>query len=97
MCVIGGFTFKRSGFPPLVGVGFGIAGAAMIVLLIAAVTHQSCFTTNLNQAIAKESVKYSTRQPTPCSWRLDSSGIYSSAQDIRTAARNLSVSHMVSS
>ncbi|CAF1240337.1 unnamed protein product [Rotaria sordida] len=70
--ILGGVTRIEShlaGFPILVGIGLGIFGFGMLVLSIGCCVVQLQTTTRLQQAVANESMKYSTRSP-PCSWRL---------------------------
>ncbi|CAF1539294.1 unnamed protein product [Rotaria sordida] len=70
--IVGGVTRRKSrstGFPILVGIGLGIFGFGMLVLTIGFCIVQLRATARLRQAVANESMKYSTRSP-PCSWRL---------------------------
>jgi hypothetical protein len=76
--VAGGITAASSrtyGFPVLVGVGFGIFFLGMMVMSIGCCIIQMRRTVRMQQAIANESMKYSTRSSTPCSWRLASTRI----------------------
>ena len=84
ICIIGGFALfiaggitavksRSFGFPTLVAVGFGVFFLGMIVMMVGCCAIQACFSGRLQKAIATESAKYSTRSPTPCSWRLHSS------------------------
>jgi hypothetical protein len=59
------------GFPPLVGVGFGLMFFGMFVFIIRSLIMESRQAKQMRQAIAEESMKYSARSPTPCSWRLE--------------------------
>ncbi|CAF4319547.1 unnamed protein product [Rotaria sp. Silwood2] len=70
--IIGGITRVASystGFPITVGIGFGLFGFGMLILSIGCCIIQSKMTARMHQAVANESMKYSTRSP-PCSWRL---------------------------
>lgn len=73
--VVGGFdavNSHRSGFPPLVGVGFGLFGCSMVVCICGCFVLQSGLNRRVREAITAESIKYSSRSPSPCSWRLHS-------------------------
>jgi hypothetical protein len=66
------------GFPPLVGVGVGLVFFGMFVSIIRSLIIESRQAKKMRQAkkkmrqaIAEESMKYSARSPTPCSWRLE--------------------------
>lgn len=71
--IVGGFTATTSftsSFPIPVAVGFssfalGVLGCACGCFII----HVN-YSRRMQQAIANESIKYSKRSPTPCSWRL---------------------------
>ncbi|CAF1145213.1 unnamed protein product [Rotaria sordida] len=74
--IVGGVTAvksHRNGFPPLVGVGIALITLGMMIFTIGCCIVQSQYTKRLRQAIAEESIKYSSRSTTPCSWRLDTS------------------------
>ena len=66
----------RTDFPLLVGVGFGLSCCGMIVCVCGCLTLQARYNTHVRETIAAESIKYSSRSPTPCSWRLGSTAIY---------------------
>ena len=72
--IAGGLTGVNSrtiGFPPLIGVGMGLAFVGSFVFIIAIIFVNIRRTARIRQAIAEESAKYSSRSPTPCSWRLE--------------------------
>lgn len=82
LCIVGGFILfvvggatavnsGSTGFPPLVGVGFGLVGCGMLVCICGCAILQTDRNRRVQEAIAAESLKYSNRSPTPCSWRLD--------------------------
>lgn len=75
--IVGGATAASSatrGFPVLVGVGIGAFLLGMLVLAIGCPIIQSRRAIRMRQVVAIESMKYSARLPTPCSWRLYVSG-----------------------
>ena len=89
LCIVGGVTAVTSGnasFPVLVGVGIGIFFLGMIITMVGCIAIQVRFSRRLQQAIATESAKYSTRSPNPCSWRLRthtySSGRYNNRRTV---------------
>ncbi|CAF3718941.1 unnamed protein product [Rotaria sp. Silwood1] len=72
--IIDGITSGDShddGFPVLVAVGFALCSIGMIVFALGCFITLSRRGTRMIKAIAEESVKYSSRSPIPCSWRLD--------------------------
>ena len=70
-------TNSRSfGFPPLIVVGMVLSIVGSIVFIIGIILIQTRQTARLRQAVADESMKYSTRSPTPCSWRLETTRAY---------------------
>ena len=74
--IAGGITAATSysrGFPILIGIGLGVLLLGMVVMMVGCCVIQSRLSSRLQQAIAAESAKYSTRSPTPCSWRLHTS------------------------
>ena len=69
---VGGIVSVESrsrGFPVLVAVGFGTTGVGMVVCVVGCWIVGSRHQAQVRQAVANESMKYSTRSP-PCSWRL---------------------------
>jgi hypothetical protein len=72
--IVGGVTAANSysfGFPALIGVGIAITTIGSIIFSVGCCTVQLRRASRMRQAIAAESMKYSSRSPTPCSWRLD--------------------------
>jgi hypothetical protein len=80
LCIVGGITavnsIDRFGFPVLIGVGIGIFAFGPIIFMIGFCTIQFKLVAKMRQAIAEESMKYSSRSSTPCSWRLDTTTNY---------------------
>jgi hypothetical protein len=62
---------ETSIFPPLTVFGTVLFCVGTAVLFIAFVMIKIRQVKRLQQAIAEESMKYSARSPTPCSWRLE--------------------------
>jgi uncharacterized membrane protein len=60
-------TYKYS----LISFGIALTTIGSIFFSVACCFIQSRRTTKIRRAIAEESMKYSSRSPTPCSWRLD--------------------------
>ena len=96
VCVLGGValfiaggltaaTTRRSGFSILIGVGMGVLFFGMIVFMVGCIIAQSRRVSRMRQAIANESAKYSSRSPTPCSWRLNTTRIYTGGYGNRRA------------
>jgi len=78
LIIIGGGTAANSdtyGFPLLIGVGIGLTTFGSIFFVFAAIIISYRRTTRMRQAIAEESMKYSSRS-TPCSWRLETTRFY---------------------
>jgi hypothetical protein len=84
LCLLGGIALfiaggltsvstRTHGFPILVGVGIGVFFLGMLVLIFGCCFIRMRLATQMRKAIANESMKYSTRSPTPCSWRLHTS------------------------
>ncbi|CAF2871636.1 unnamed protein product [Rotaria sp. Silwood2] len=74
--IVGGITNINSGkhgFPVLIGVGIAITAIGPIVCACGCFMIQSRRLGRLQQAISEESIKYSSRSPIGCSWRLDTS------------------------
>lgn len=63
-------------FLPLIGVGTGLSVVNSIVFIIVLIIIRVRYTARLREVVAAESMKYSTRSPVPCSWRLDTAGAY---------------------
>ena len=87
ICILGGIILfitggstaryvNASGFPVLVFVGLGVIIIGMFVFTFGCCIIQTRRTTRMRQAIANESMKYSMRSPTPCSWRLDATRVF---------------------
>jgi hypothetical protein len=79
LCIVGGVTAANSNrfeFPALIGVGIGIIAFGPIIFMIGCCTIQFKRVAQMRQAIAEESMKYSSRSSTPCSWRLDTTTNY---------------------
>jgi len=75
--IVGGITTANSrtfGFPALVGAGIGMTSLGSLIFGIGCCLIQSRRSTRMRQAIAEESKKYSSKSPTPCSWRLNVAG-----------------------
>jgi len=58
-------------FTALLGVALGFVVLTPIWLLIEFCFVNEHYMTRLRQVIAEESLKYSSRSPTPCTWKLD--------------------------
>ncbi|CAF3024528.1 unnamed protein product [Rotaria sp. Silwood2] len=74
--IVGGVKSGEShshGFPVLVAVGFALGGIGMIVFTCGILITLFRRETRMRAAITEESIKYSSRSPIPCSWRLDTS------------------------
>ena len=82
VCILGGMGLfiaggvtsamsRSSGFPILVIVGFVLFGLGMIFTTAFCCIAQRRRLNRLQEAIARESEKYSRRSSAPCSWRLD--------------------------
>jgi hypothetical protein len=66
---VGGVTAVNSGtfrFPPLIGVGMGIIFFGFISIGVGCFIINSGPVSRMRQVIAEESMKYSSRSPTPC-------------------------------
>ena len=71
--IAGGVTTAKSsarGFSLLIAIATGVFILGMIVMLVGCCIIRARFADRLRKAITAESAKYSTRSPTPCSWRL---------------------------
>jgi hypothetical protein len=68
---IGAGSSRTYGFPPLIAAGIGISIVGTFLFIIIIITVQVRQVAQMRQAIAEESMKYSARSPTPCSWRLE--------------------------
>jgi hypothetical protein len=77
-CIIGPIISINSHtyeFPPLTGVGIGLTTFGSIFFVFAAIYISYRRIARMRQAIAEESMKYSSRS-TPCSWRLETTRFY---------------------
>ncbi len=77
--IVGGVTRTNSrtyGFPALFGVGIVVTTFGSIFFSIGCCIVQFRRATKIRQAIAQESMKYSSRSPIPCSWRLETARNY---------------------
>ncbi|CAF1159345.1 unnamed protein product [Adineta ricciae] len=62
---------RNNQFPPITGAGITLLFCGATFTLIGLCVMQYRRTKQLQQAIAKESLKYLPRTPIPCSWRLE--------------------------
>jgi hypothetical protein len=79
LIIFGGINSVDSrsyGFPPLIAAGMGVMFVGMFIFLIAIVVIKLRQAARLRQVVAEESMKYSARSPTPCSWRLETTPYY---------------------
>jgi len=87
VCIVGGMIlfigggltagrYRTYGFPVLIIIGFGLFVLGMFFLSCGCYFVQSRRISRIRHAVANESMKYSTRSPTPCSWRLDVSRVW---------------------
>ncbi len=77
--IFGGISAPNSrvyGFPPLIAAGMGVTFVGTFFFIIVLVIMQVRQATKMRQAIAEESMKYSARSPTPCSWRLETTRFF---------------------
>jgi formate hydrogenlyase subunit 3/multisubunit Na+/H+ antiporter MnhD subunit len=58
----------------IVGGGLSIVGTTIFLILMRTMQYRQG--TQMRAAVAEESRKYSTRSPTPCSWRLETTGFF---------------------
>jgi uncharacterized membrane protein len=73
LCIAGGITAALSGkfqFPVMLGVGIGLFAFGMIFCIVSLCIISAVNSGKLQKAVAQESEKYSSRSPTPCSWRI---------------------------
>ncbi|CAF3730892.1 unnamed protein product [Rotaria sp. Silwood1] len=94
--IIGGTTRINSrykGFSVLIGVGIAFTTIGSIFFAFGCFAIQSRRIARMRQAIAEESMKYSSRSPIPCSWRLDTSRVW--FQGYRYRHNNQLVYHLV--
>ncbi|UJR20459.1 hypothetical protein I4U23_023588 [Adineta vaga] len=68
---ISGANASEFGFPVLFGVGIGLTSLGSLTFGIGCCIIQSQRSARMRQAISEESMKYSSRSPSPCSWRLN--------------------------
>ena len=74
LCIVGGITGANSQikeFPILAGVGIGLLAFGILCGVPGFCFVKLRYTSQMKQAIATESIKYSTRSP--CTWRLGGS------------------------
>ncbi|UJR20198.1 hypothetical protein I4U23_023330 [Adineta vaga] len=72
--IVGGVTAihtARYTFSILMTIGFLLTFAGSLIFSIGMFMIHSKRTTNLRQIVTQESLKYSSRSPVPCSWRLN--------------------------
>jgi hypothetical protein len=96
--IAGGLTashLKTNGFPILVGVGIGLFFLGLLIFLFGCCFIRTQLATRMRTAIANESMKYSTRSPTPCSWRLHTSTFVTGGPRNRRTVYVYHVSYMV--
>lgn len=77
--IAGGITSvsaRKTGFPILIGVAIAIFLFGMILLPVCLIFSQSKRMSELQKAILEESIKYSSRSVSPCSWRLNTNRFY---------------------
>jgi hypothetical protein len=63
-----------NGFSPLIGVGIALNVSGTIVFVFGVLIVQFRRVARMREVIAEESMKYSSRSLTPCSWRLENMG-----------------------
>ena len=78
-------TLHVHGFPPLIGAGIGLLFIGIFFLTFGQIIVQSRRANRMRKAIAEESAKYSMRSPTPCSWRLHSTRVWTGGRNRRAA------------
>ncbi|CAF1252026.1 unnamed protein product [Rotaria sp. Silwood1] len=61
----------------LIGVGIGLGIIGMIFCAFGCLITQFPRVVRMRKVIAEESMKYASRSPIPCSWRLDTSSVWS--------------------
>ncbi|CAF5047634.1 unnamed protein product [Rotaria sp. Silwood1] len=81
------------GFLPLSGVGIALTAFEPMFSDFGCCMIQFGRVARIRQAIAEESMKYSSRSPIPCSWRLDTSRVW--LQGYRYRHNNQLVYHLV--
>jgi hypothetical protein len=77
--IVGGVTqinSSRYGFPAFYAAGVALTTFGSIFIGIGCCIVQFRRVNRMRQAVVEESRKYSSRSPTPCSWRLDTSTTY---------------------
>lgn len=77
--IVGSATISERrtvGFPPLFGAALGILFFGVIMFPIICSLFQARRFTKLQKVILEESMKYSNRLDSPCSWRLNSIGFH---------------------
>ncbi len=74
------------GLPSLVAVGMGVSVVGTIVFIILADIIRLRRLRRMREVIAEESMKYSARSPTPCSWRLETTGVFEANGNLRAGS-----------
>ena len=86
-------TSGSFGFHVLVGVGLGVTLFGMILFIVLFCVVQAKAAKRLQDAIAQESAKYSSRLTKPCSWRLNTTTTTSGPFDHRHTTTTQNVRH----
>jgi hypothetical protein len=76
LCIVGGITAvfsPNSGFPPTISVGIVFFVFGLTFFFIGCYIVQSQREVRMRQTIAEESMRYSSRLPVSCNWRLENS------------------------
>jgi hypothetical protein len=76
-------NFRLGGFPVFLVIGCGVFGLGMLFLFFGCCILHSRQTTRIQQAVDRESAKYSMRSPIPCTWRLNVSEAWKGEYDLR--------------
>jgi hypothetical protein len=99
--MVGGFTSIFSDTPtfaPLIGVGIILTIFGATVMLFGCATVSLRYIACIRQVIAEESMKYSSRSPTPCSWRLESmtqcANSFGNRQNAQIVFHHVSIIHL---
>jgi hypothetical protein len=64
------------GLPILAAVAMGVSIVGTIIFIIVVIIIRVRRVRRMREVITKESMKYSVRSPTPCSWRLETTTFY---------------------
>ena len=105
LCIIGGIVLfivggvtasgtAKYGFPVSVGVGMGVFGFGMHFLIVSLCISAAINSGRLQKAVARESEKYSSRSPTPCSWRVHTTRVMAGTMNNRRTDVQSHVSHL---